>query len=338
MVNQTASVSVGFNYQGEAVALENTQDDAKFYISQFSANASTWSFVTDARVKGKGKDAFLKYLKQKMSNKKNIIFSYAGHGLIDAEGNWAMLLPGMPDRYINECPTTVGILDSPSDPVARGLTNTDVIPSRQQRLNSVPASEKGCYQKISPYLVSDQDLKKVFAGKNVLFFNDSCYSGAADFGKNVTTVSAALANEKSFDSTPYQAAMLDKHYRRPLLRSGKSRKADTRPKSERLIYEQGAFTSTMKRSKQRCDLDGDNNGTITAAELIARFPYGSKNTTTKTRKVQPKSAVVFSNNEEYEQNMITQNYNSWLKCLDLFKTSCEAVESNSGTESQSSEQ
>ena len=166
--SQTASVTVGFSYGavGQITpALPRAQNDAQRFFKIGQTVSGDAKILRDADLKSgqNPKAAFLAALKAQIGDKKYVNFNYTGHGTHTKDGEYAIVLPGIPYEDARYC----------------------------KNLSDCPASEK--------YMVTSSELKEVFAGKKVFGFNDSCESGALDLGPDSMMMNATQGKEEASD-------------------------------------------------------------------------------------------------------------------------------------------
>lgn len=308
MKESTASISVGFNYEGTSKALKKTIDDARFYHGQFgSAVSSSPKFISDSEIKGRGKEGFLAMLRKQVAGKQYVSFNYAGHGLRYTKGRWAMLLPGMPQNKIDQC-------EKFFEQISYGLTTGK--------------DGKKCNAIYDQYTVTDEDLRKVFSGKKVLFVNDSCHAGRANFGPSAVHIPSALDDQLAMDQLTSAS-------------------------------QNGAMTERIRAQFNECTWDANKDGALDAQELTARYVVTRPGqlTTEVKGKSRRKAVSVYSQvsqtasnvkinthstenlvgevpshlipgttgsgtNIHLDQLMSVQNSKSWLKCFNLGASRC----------------
>ena len=181
MKSKTAAISVGFSYpKSNRIRLRGTRQDAEFYNSQMGSAASdNPKLIEDEHVEGMNKDVFLSQLRNQIKNREFVLFSYAGHGIYNSKGEWAMILPSIPEGLISRCQSA--------------LSETKV--SRPEVV------DPDCEKKLEQYLVTDKDLQSVFKDKKVLMFNDACLAGGMELGKSTVHVAGALSNVRALDGS-----------------------------------------------------------------------------------------------------------------------------------------
>jgi len=321
---KTASISVGFNYSKTSMELQGTRNDAQFYHSKMGPSVSdNPRLIDDEHTRTMNREVFLSQLRSQIKDKEYVLFSYAGHGMYNSEGQWVMILPSLPESVLKECAGNL-----------------------QEARTTVPpkTATPDCKKKLSPYLVTDKDLKAIFKDKKVLMFNDACLAGGMELGKSTVHVAGALSNILAIDASQ---------------RSGQEAG--------------GAFTSKVKELYSICSQDGNHDGRIDGGELLARFPWSSSDTTSKNRKVSPKMVVASAasdftaadfevetresegienssrgikivpreeteflkesltaqptpnrNLRQVQQVVSVQNFQPWISCFDLGQSSCNA--------------
>lgn len=174
-----ATVNIGLRYPkgGEGVDLgEAPYNDLKFYqeMSRGYSNPAKTANITDSFFSGENAKAkFLETLRTSIGSSSHVNLNYAGHGVMH-DGKWAMVLPNMPPELARNC--LIGDRAG-----GRGLSRISEGSSSCSRVND--------------YLVSTDDLKPLFEGKNVFGIIDACNSGGVDLGPKSSMLLASQKNE-----------------------------------------------------------------------------------------------------------------------------------------------
>ena len=183
---KTVSITLGLDI-GEMNAgfspLRGVQDDANYYKELSDSFASRKALVSADLLNSMhaNKQTFLASMQKTIGNAQYVNFNYVGHAVQTANCEWAFVLPSAPSVLMQSCSSL--FKSDPSTKCAKAAP----------RKPSVKCSE------LDQYIVTASDLKAVFAGKKVFGINDSCFSGAADFGADSYMVNSARGSQGAHD-------------------------------------------------------------------------------------------------------------------------------------------
>ncbi len=183
---ETVSLNLAFN-QGRVnrgfVDLNNVAEDARTQ-KQLSQIWSARSFEMNEQTPFQTmmeKKELLAILTKNIGSAKYVNFNYSGHGILLADGEWAIPLPAMPPSLLAKCRGDIRL-------------ENDKANARKAKSWS-----PGC-EGLEKYVVRSSDLRKAFAGKKVFGLNDSCFSGGLDLGPNSSMLNSAGRDQISDDS------------------------------------------------------------------------------------------------------------------------------------------
>lgn len=306
MREATASVTIGFNYKDSPLALRMTSKDAQFYHDQIGAAVSKKpKLISDADVLGRGKDAFLSLLKKQVAGKEFVVFNYAGHGVRYTDKRWAMILPGLPQKLVEECKEFLG-------PMIEG--------------KPVPPDTQGCLKRVDPFMVTDEDLRGVFEGKKVLAFNDSCMAGQANLGNSTVHVPAALADQPALDQLTLSAknGAMTSRIRSQFNECHWDSNKDGQMSAEELtsryaVYRPGQEATSRRIQPKRVSVYAQSGERVPVFDNRGLLLDDGRRVKIEDKK-QPSTAALASAGL---QQMSLQNHQSWLKCLNLGAVHCQ---------------
>tara|TARA_B100000609_G_scaffold67579_2_gene53380 strand:- start:15384 stop:16502 length:1119 start_codon:yes stop_codon:yes gene_type:complete len=339
MKSKTAAISVGFSYpKSNRIRLRGTRQDAEFYNSQMGSAASdNPKLIEDEHVEGMNKDVFLSQLRNQIKNREFVLFSYAGHGIYNSKGEWAMILPSIPEGLISRCQSA--------------LSETKV--SRPEVV------DPDCEKKLEQYLVTDKDLQSVFKDKKVLMFNDACLAGGMELGKSTVHVAGALSNVRALDGSDDGGGLFTSKVKQLYSLCQQDGNHDGRIDGgellARLPWSNSETNSKNRKPSPKMNVattkvvgDSESSYEVALAEKGPE-PASGRGIAIERRRadgsfgeVHPEKLNPAQNNQvkiakelDPNENLIrqrisVQNYQSWVNCFDLGKSACGSSPTSGG--------
>lgn len=179
--NKVVSISIGFNYKGDAIHLPGSGTDAEYYKKRIGETVANQGHVLrdgDAP----DKKSFLNRLRELVKGKEYVNFNFAGHGFISSDGEYGIALPSIPQDLAKKCAGSAF-----RDPEQVG---------HRDKINDKPVKPQlaDCSE-IKNHMVSQSELREIFGDRKVFGFADSCHSGDLDLGENSMMMVASRRNE-----------------------------------------------------------------------------------------------------------------------------------------------
>lgn len=190
---RTLSITLGIDVGAESPSLPRlagVQKDGDFYQSlgkHWAARSVLVSEETLTRLHA-NKQTVVESLKKSVASAAFVNFNYVGHGVLTPEGEWAMILPGMPPDLMRACGA-----DFKSVPSLKNVLADSAKPKAKQFSPACAGVED--------YLVRSSDLKRAFAGKKIFGFNDSCHAGGLDLGSESLMIDSSRTQQVAQDQS-----------------------------------------------------------------------------------------------------------------------------------------
>lgn len=267
-VNTTPVIHLGFSYENSKRFLPGVQHDLKTMKELFSAYPNQ-TFLTDKDVLNK--EDFIKILKSKTqklrdngASKPNVIFNYAGHGILTENGGFAIPIPniptscffekeiqfeGDPDHSLYRGFLSSSYLDKSRDfgvvklnecKDQRGLGRQKCTSTKFKKTMTVIDDKSAQCQK---YIITSSDFKDIFKDTEIYGMIDACHSGALTKTEGSNFIASALDSEKAGDD-PNKGGELFK------------------------------FVKDLME-KYPCSFNSEGNSTFTLAEILSKLPQAT---------------------------------------------------------------
>jgi hypothetical protein len=180
------SINVGFEYEGPGDLFRGAVNDVNYFselAKSFTPSRNIFRFGNTLVRGANPKEQFLRALRDSVQGKEFVNLNYAGHGLRLPNGEFAMVLPSLPDRWIEACLITPSTRkeDFRLRPREEGLEprkeSLEINSDSRRRLKESPDCSV-----VEKHIVRDRELREVLGDRKVFGLIDACYSGSMELG------------------------------------------------------------------------------------------------------------------------------------------------------------